>query len=112
MVRGRLRRPRIFLFSCAARRNRERKRKQNESTKHGITHDIRARMTKNDQSTTQTRRIATLLAAGDIDGLRAELVALLEQPGASVGLRALDQAGLLTQIIPELEPARATDQPN
>jgi poly(A) polymerase/tRNA nucleotidyltransferase (CCA-adding enzyme) len=53
-----------------------------------------------------------LLAAGDTDGLRAELVALLERPGAVTGLRALDQAGLLIQIIPELEPARTTDQPH
>jgi putative nucleotidyltransferase with HDIG domain len=69
-------------------------------------------MTNSDTSTGQTQRIAALLAAADTNGLRAELVALLEQPGAIVGLRALDQAGLLTQIIPELEPARATDQPN
>jgi len=69
-------------------------------------------MTNSDSSTIRTQRIATLLAAGDADGLRAELVALLELPGAIVGLRALDQAKLLTRIIPELEPARATDQPN
>src|SRR3954467_7946830 len=69
-------------------------------------------MTNSDQSTSRTQRIATLLAAGDTNGLRTELVALLELPGAIIGLRALDQAGLLTQIIPELEPARATDQPN
>jgi poly(A) polymerase len=66
----------------------------------------------NNESTTLAQRIAALLAAGDTDGLRAELVALLEQPGAILGLRALDQAGLLTQIIPELEPARNTDQPH
>ena len=64
------------------------------------------------QSTTPTQRIATLHAAGDTDGLRAALVTLLERPGAIIGLRALDQADLLTRIIPELEPARATDQPN
>src|SRR3954447_19077757 len=69
-------------------------------------------MTNSDQSTSRTQRIATLLAAGDTNGLRTELVALLELPGAIIGLRALDQAGLLTQIIPELEPARTTDQPN
>src|SRR3954447_6868288 len=69
-------------------------------------------MSNTDKATTQTQRIAALLAAGDTGGLRAELVALLEQPRAIVGVRALDQAGLLTQIIPELEPARATDQPN
>jgi poly(A) polymerase len=69
-------------------------------------------MTNSDRSTIPTQRIATLLAAGDADGLRAELVTLLEPPGAIVGLRALDQAELLTRIIPELEPARVTDQPN
>jgi putative nucleotidyltransferase with HDIG domain len=69
-------------------------------------------MVNNDRSTTQIQRIAALLAAGDTAGLRAELVALLEQPGAIIGLCALDQTGLLTQIIPELEPARATDQPH
>src|SRR5829696_815684 len=69
-------------------------------------------MSNSDESTNPTQRIATLLAANDTDGLRADLVALLERPGSIVGLRALDQATLLTQIIPELEPARATDQPN
>jgi len=53
-----------------------------------------------------------MVGPGDTAGLHAALVALLEQPGAIVGLRALDQADLLTRIIPELEPARATDQPN
>jgi poly(A) polymerase/tRNA nucleotidyltransferase (CCA-adding enzyme) len=67
-------------------------------------------ITNTEQSITQ--RIAALAAAGDTDGLRAELVALLERPGATIGLRALDQAQLLTQIIPELEPARTTDQPH
>ncbi len=69
-------------------------------------------MTNTDQPTSQTQRIAALLAAGDTNRMRAELVTLLELPGAIVGLRALDQAGLLTQIIPELEPARATTQPH
>jgi hypothetical protein len=46
-------------------------------------------MSNSDESTNQTQRITTLLAAGDTDGLRAELVALLEPPGAIVGLRAL-----------------------
>jgi len=69
-------------------------------------------MTNTDHLSTQTRRVASLLAAGDTAGLHVALVALLEQPGAIIGLRALDQADLLTRIIPELEPARATDQPN
>jgi putative nucleotidyltransferase with HDIG domain len=69
-------------------------------------------MINHEQLPTYIQRIATLLAAGDTTGLRAELVRLLEQPGAIIGLRALDQAALLTLIIPELEPARATDQPH
>jgi len=69
-------------------------------------------MTNVDKSTFQTQRIATLLAANDTDGLHTELVTLLQLPGTVVGLRALDQADLLTRIIPELEPARATDQPH
>jgi len=69
-------------------------------------------MSNSDESTNRNQRIAALLATDDTDGLRAELVALLERPGAIIGLRALDQAALLTQIIPELEPARATTQPN
>ena len=62
--------------------------------------------------TTLIRRIASLLAAGDTPALRAALLALLAQPGTSAGLRALDREGLLTRIIPELEPARDADQPN
>ena len=51
-------------------------------------------------SITPIQRLAGLLDGSDINGLRAELVALLERPGAIVGLRALDQAGLLTQDHP------------
>jgi poly(A) polymerase/tRNA nucleotidyltransferase (CCA-adding enzyme) len=57
-------------------------------------------------------RIATLLAQDDAAGLRDALAALLERPDSAVWLRALDGAGLLTRIIPELEPARGTDQPH
>jgi poly(A) polymerase/tRNA nucleotidyltransferase (CCA-adding enzyme) len=57
-------------------------------------------------------RFTTLLDTNDAGGLREALMALLERPGAAPSLRALDNAGLLTRIIPELEPARATDQPN
>jgi poly(A) polymerase/tRNA nucleotidyltransferase (CCA-adding enzyme) len=62
-------------------------------------------------SPTPTERIAALVAARDIDGLREELVKLLAGPNSAASLHALDAAGLLTRIIPELEPARATDQP-
>jgi poly(A) polymerase/tRNA nucleotidyltransferase (CCA-adding enzyme) len=61
---------------------------------------------------TSESRIAGLLERGDTDGLRGALVALLGQPDGADQLRALDAAGLLTRIIPELEPARATDQPH
>jgi poly(A) polymerase len=55
--------------------------------------------------------VAALLAQDDTVGLRDALVALLERADSAMCLRALDEAGLLTQIIPELESARHTDQP-
>src|SRR5688500_10627924 len=69
-------------------------------------------MTNNDTTKRSIEHIAALLGAGDVDGLREELVALLERPNSALSLRALDEAGLLTRIIPDLEPARATDQPS
>src|SRR6266540_397460 len=60
---------------------------------------------------TDAARIAALLDQNDITGVRAALLALLAPPGSAARLRALDGAGLLTRIIPELEPARNTDQP-
>jgi poly(A) polymerase/tRNA nucleotidyltransferase (CCA-adding enzyme) len=59
----------------------------------------------------ETQLIAAALARGDTDALRVALVDLLSSDAAT-RLRALDAAGLLTQIIPALEPARTTDQPN
>jgi putative nucleotidyltransferase with HDIG domain len=56
-------------------------------------------------------RVAALLAHNDTAGLRDALAALLERPDSAMWLRGLDDAGLLTRIIPELEPARGTDQP-
>ena len=56
-------------------------------------------------------RIAALLAQDDPESLRDVLMALLEQPQSAAWLRALDHAGLLTRIVPELEPARDVDQP-
>jgi poly(A) polymerase/tRNA nucleotidyltransferase (CCA-adding enzyme) len=55
--------------------------------------------------------ITRSLEQGDMDALREALVALLAGSAGAAGLRALDAAGLLTRIVPELEPARATDQP-
>jgi len=69
-------------------------------------------MEYSDRSMMALESVARQLVAGDAARLRVELLALLEQPSAGAGLRALDQAGLLTRIIPELEPARTTDQPN
>src|SRR5213593_1145297 len=56
-------------------------------------------------------RIAALLAQADAVGVRDALAALLERSDSTARLRALDDAGLLTRIIPELEPARDVDQP-
>jgi putative nucleotidyltransferase with HDIG domain len=56
-------------------------------------------------------RIGALLDQNDAAGLRDALVTLLERPDSAVWLRALDDAGLLTRVIPELEPGRHTDQP-
>jgi putative nucleotidyltransferase with HDIG domain len=65
-----------------------------------------------EQLQAQIERIATLVDQGDTAGVRDELVALLEHRHSARRLRALDAAGLLTRIIPELEPARSTDQPS
>jgi poly(A) polymerase/tRNA nucleotidyltransferase (CCA-adding enzyme) len=56
-------------------------------------------------------RIAALVARADVAALRDELIALLLRPWSAAWLRVLDDAGLLTQIIFELEPARNVDQP-
>jgi len=56
-------------------------------------------------------RVGVLLERNDADGLRATLVELLDCADGADQLRALDAAGLLTRIIPELEPGRDTDQP-
>ncbi len=57
-------------------------------------------------------RMAGLLARSDTAGMRAALMSPLEQPGGGGWLAALDEAGLLTRLIPELEPGRATSQPS
>ncbi len=73
---------------------------------------IIAAMSTPDLSQTQIEHIAALVDQGDTAGMRDELVALLEHRHSARRLRALDATGLLTRIIPELEPARATDQPS
>ncbi|HEU4324943.1 MAG TPA: HD domain-containing protein [Roseiflexaceae bacterium] len=57
-------------------------------------------------------RVAGLLEQGDTAGIRTALMGPLEQPGGGGWLAALDEAGLLTRLIPELEPGRATSQPS
>lgn len=56
-------------------------------------------------------QMAALLARGDRAGARDVLLALLAGRWGATWLRALDAAGLLTRLIPELEAARAVDQP-
>ena len=43
--------------------------------------------------------------------IREELLRILTLPGASARLAYLDRLGLLTSIIPELDPAKGVDQP-
>jgi len=56
-------------------------------------------------------QLAALIARGDVDEAHDAFLALLDYPDSAVWLRALDAAGLLTQILPELEPSRGVDQP-
>jgi poly(A) polymerase/tRNA nucleotidyltransferase (CCA-adding enzyme) len=56
-------------------------------------------------------QIAALLAQGTAADLRDALASLFERHDCAAWLRMLDDARLLTRIIPELEPARDTDQP-
>jgi poly(A) polymerase/tRNA nucleotidyltransferase (CCA-adding enzyme) len=68
-------------------------------------------MTDSNRPQTATQQIAAPLERGDIAGMRVALIELLARPGGAASLQTLDAAGLLTRIIPELEPARHTDQP-
>lgn len=63
-------------------------------------------------SSLQVDRIKAAVRQNDRDSLREILVALLDAPWSNTTLRALDEAGLLTAIIPELEAARSVDQPH
>lgn len=56
-------------------------------------------------------KLAAALEHSDAAAAREALLAVLAPAGAAGRLRALDGAGLLTRLIPELEPARHTDQP-
>ncbi len=57
------------------------------------------------------RRDGHLLPSVSAERIRDELSRLLAQPGASTQLSYLDELGLLTTVIPELEPMRDLAQP-
>jgi poly(A) polymerase/tRNA nucleotidyltransferase (CCA-adding enzyme) len=52
-----------------------------------------------------------LIARVSVERVRDELLKLLALPAAGRWVRWLDETGLLTTLIPELEPARACEQP-
>ncbi len=54
---------------------------------------------------------AALIARVAIERVTDELLKLLAQREAAPWLRLLDEAGILTRIVPELEPARHCEQP-
>src|SRR5438128_2360506 len=56
--------------------------------------------------------IAAAIEQGKPGEARAALIGLLSRADGAAQLRALDAAGLLTRLMPELEPARHTDQPH
>ena len=68
-------------------------------------------MTKKQIPAAQAQLVAAI-EQNNTGEARAALIELLKRPGATARLRALDAAGSLTRLIPELEPARHTDQPN
>jgi putative nucleotidyltransferase with HDIG domain len=57
------------------------------------------------------RAAAPTLATVSAERVRDELLAVLSLPGTALALRRLDALGLLTVIVPEIEPMRATTQP-
>jgi putative nucleotidyltransferase with HDIG domain len=60
---------------------------------------------------TAMRAGASGLAGVAAERIRDELTGILGEPLAAPGLRMLDRLGLLTVILPESEPMRATAQP-
>jgi poly(A) polymerase/tRNA nucleotidyltransferase (CCA-adding enzyme) len=60
---------------------------------------------------TAIRAGASGLGGVAAERIRDELAAILGEPRAASGLRMLDRLGLLTVILPESEPMRATAQP-
>jgi putative nucleotidyltransferase with HDIG domain len=57
------------------------------------------------------RAAAPALATVSAERVRDELLAVLSLPGTARAFRRLDALGLLTVIVPEIEPMRATTQP-
>lgn len=57
------------------------------------------------------RNHAALITAPSAERVRDELLKLLKLPEAAPWLHYLDETGVLTQLFPELEPARACEQP-
>jgi putative nucleotidyltransferase with HDIG domain len=57
------------------------------------------------------RAVAPALATVSVERVRDELLAVLSLPGTARAFRRLDALGLLTVIVPEVEPMRATTQP-
>src|SRR5262249_9212062 len=69
-------------------------------------------MTPNHMMPTPLHRIATPCAQHELEAQREAPTRPRVGPHGAPWWAALDEPGLLTKIIPELEPARATDQPN
>jgi putative nucleotidyltransferase with HDIG domain len=57
------------------------------------------------------RRHARALAGVAAERVRDELLAILALAGAAPAVRRLDALGLLAEVLPEVEPMRATGQP-
>jgi poly(A) polymerase len=55
--------------------------------------------------------MASQLKASAAERQRDELVRILASPRAARGVRLMDRLGLLSQVLPELDPARGVDQP-
>ncbi len=64
-----------------------------------------------DNTVHQIRQDAHLVSTIAGERLRDEFLKLLAEPTATVSLRLLDELGLLTQVVPELNEARGVTQP-
>ena len=68
-------------------------------------------LTITDDTARQIRQDAHLVTTVAPERVRDELLKLLSQPKATASLRALDNLGLLSKVIPELDQARNVTQP-